>query len=126
MVSISCVPVLFQDSLKELAEQSIANLDHIFGTEPIRIITPSTDSEVALALALQVLERCSQLHKAIQVYIYIDGANKKPEAINSKFNDFEACNGIEEVAIQPILIKDKQGEENLRYFLLRLRFFPLY
>ncbi|KAI8563617.1 hypothetical protein RHMOL_Rhmol03G0123400 [Rhododendron molle] len=90
---LSVVPVLFQDSFKELEEQSVANLDHIFGTKPIRIITPSTDSEVALAL--NVLEGCSQLHKAIQ--------------------DFEACNGIEEVAIQPILIKDKQGEENLSF-----------
>ncbi|KAF7149387.1 hypothetical protein RHSIM_Rhsim03G0115100 [Rhododendron simsii] len=91
-MELNVVPVLFQDSLKELEEQRVANLDNIFGSEPIRIITPSTDSEVALAF--QVLEGCSQLHKAIQ--------------------DFEVCNGIEEVVIQPILIKDKQGEENLR------------
>ncbi|KAI8549531.1 hypothetical protein RHMOL_Rhmol06G0031800 [Rhododendron molle] len=42
------VPVLFQHSLKELEEQRVANLDHIFGTEPVMIVTPSTDSEVAL------------------------------------------------------------------------------
>lgn len=76
---LSVVPVLFQHSLKELEEQSVANLDHIFGTEAIRIVTPSTDSEVALAL--RVLEGCCLLHtestllahehKAIQVYICI-------------------------------------------------------
>ncbi|KAI8565096.1 hypothetical protein RHMOL_Rhmol03G0234300 [Rhododendron molle] len=129
---LQVVPVLFQHSLTELEEQRVANLDHIFGTEPIRIVTPSTDSEVALAL--RVLEGCSLLHrestllahqhKAIQVLMNILSTRGVLEQgacldalisimLDSSANqmDFEACNGIEEVAI---LIKDKQVEENLR------------
>ncbi|KAF7147662.1 hypothetical protein RHSIM_Rhsim03G0211600 [Rhododendron simsii] len=129
---LQVVPVLFQHSLKELEEQRVANLDHIFGTESIRIVTPSTNSEVALAL--RVLEGCCLLHrestllahqhKAIQVLMNILSTRGVLEQgacldalisimLDSSANqmDFEACNGIEEVAI---LIKDKQVEENLR------------
>ncbi|KAE9464751.1 hypothetical protein C3L33_03376, partial [Rhododendron williamsianum] len=151
---LQVVPVLFQHSLKELEEQRVVNLDHIFGTEPIRIITPSTDSEVALAL--RVLEGCCLLHrestllahqhKAIQIAQGLEERKASNSVmVGNVFNpvlmnilstrgvleqgacldalisimldssanqmDFEACNGIEEVAI---LIKDKQVEENLR------------
>ncbi|CAL5367684.1 unnamed protein product [Camellia sinensis] len=182
---LQVVPVLFQHSLKELEEQKVANLDHIFGTEPIKIVTPSTDSEVALAL--RVLEGCCLLHrestvlahqhKAIPVLMNIlstqgvleqgacldalisimldSSANQMMKVFsiscgailgetiprkmpsicevlrgfcnhattfsinfvvhqvifNVGFNDFEECNGIEEVAV---LIRDKQVDENLR------------
>ncbi|PSS32977.1 Cell division control protein [Actinidia chinensis var. chinensis] len=129
---LQVVPVLFQHSLKELEEQRVANLDHIFGTEPMKIITPSTDSEVALAL--RVLEGCCLLHrestvlahqyKAIPVLMNILSTRGVLEQgacldalisimLDSSANqmDFEVCNGIEEVAV---LIRDKQVDENLR------------
>lgn len=76
------VPVLFQHSLKETGDDynddKVANLNHIFGVEPMKITSPSTDAEVALAL--RVLEGCCLLHplstslahqyKAIPVRIY--------------------------------------------------------
>ncbi|KAL7003643.1 hypothetical protein U1Q18_004792 [Sarracenia purpurea var. burkii] len=126
------VPVLFEHSLKELEEQRITNLDHIFGTEPMKIVTPSTDSEVALAL--RVLEGCCLLHrestvlthqhKAIQVLMNIlstRGVLGQGACLDALISimldsapnqmDFEVCNGIEEVAV---LIRDKQVDENLR------------
>lgn len=55
-------------------------LDHIFGVEPMKISSPATDSEVALAL--RVLEGCCLLHrgsaalahqhKAVKVFIVIN------------------------------------------------------
>lgn len=55
------VPVLFEHSLKEVEDDRVESLNHIFGVEPLRITTPSTDAEVALAL--RVLEGCCLLHK---------------------------------------------------------------
>lgn len=59
------VPVLFQHSLKERGDDynddKVANLNHIFGLEPITITSPSTNDEIALAL--QVLEGCCLLHR---------------------------------------------------------------
>ncbi|KAL7254345.1 hypothetical protein ACSBR1_008696 [Camellia fascicularis] len=129
---LQVIPVLFQHSLKELEEQKVANVDHIFGTEPIKIVTPSTDSEVALAL--RVLEGCCLLHrestvlahqhKAIPVLMNIlstQGVLEQGACLDALISimldssanqmDFEECNGIEEVAV---LIRDKQVEENLR------------
>lgn len=73
---MTVVPVLFQHSLKESDDDIVANLDHIFGVEPMKISSPSTDAEVSLAL--RVLEGCCLLHrestllahqyKAIQVF----------------------------------------------------------
>lgn len=73
------VPVLFQHSLKDWDDQKVANLDHIFGVEPLKIAGPSSDAEVALAL--RVLEGCCLLHrqssvlahqhKAIQVIFHL-------------------------------------------------------
>ena len=76
------VPVLFQHSLKETGDDykdnKVSDLKHIFGVEPMKITSPSTDAEVALAL--RVLEGCCLLHpestslahqhKAIQVSIH--------------------------------------------------------
>ncbi|KAM1707591.1 hypothetical protein ACFX1X_000707 [Malus domestica] len=126
------VPVLFRNSLKDSGDEIVRNLDHIFGVEPLKITSPSTDSEVSLAL--RVLEGCCLLHpnsvvlahqhKAIQVLM-----NKLPTRgvieqgacldalifimLDSSANqmDFEAFRGIEEVAE---LIRDKQVDENLR------------
>ncbi|KAL7230052.1 hypothetical protein ACSBR2_008570 [Camellia fascicularis] len=129
---LQVIPVLFQHSLKELEEQKVANVDHIFGTEPIKIVTPSTDSEVALAL--RVLEGCCLLHrestvlahqhKAIPVLMNIlstQGVLEQGACLDALISimldssanqmDFEECNGIEEVAV---LIRDKQVDENLR------------
>ncbi|KAG6707680.1 hypothetical protein I3842_06G043800 [Carya illinoinensis] len=126
------VPALFQHSLKETQDERVANLDHLFGVEPLKITSPSTDAEVALAL--RVLEGCCLLHrestalahhhKAIQVLINILSTRGVLEQgacldalisimLDSTANqmDFEACNGIEEVAE---LIRDKQLDENLR------------
>lgn len=98
----------------------------------MKIITPSSDSEVALAL--RVLEGCCLLHrestvlahqhKAIQVLMNILSTRGVLEQgacldalisimLDSSANQmaFEACNGIEEVAV---LIRDKQVDENLR------------
>ena len=72
------VPVLFQYSLRRYEENTVANLNHIFGVEPMKMSTPSTDAEVALAL--RVLQGCCLLHrestifahqhKAIEVFIW--------------------------------------------------------
>ncbi|KAK6155561.1 hypothetical protein DH2020_009809 [Rehmannia glutinosa] len=129
---LQVVPVLFQHSLKEVEDQQVTNLNHIFTVEPMKITSPSTDAEVALAL--RVLEGCCLLHrestilahqhKAITVLMNILSTRGVLEQgacldaliaimLDSSSNqmDFEACNGIEEVAV---LIRDKQVEENLR------------
>ncbi|KAL5736978.1 hypothetical protein ACOSQ2_031766 [Xanthoceras sorbifolium] len=54
---LQVVPVLFQHSFKEESvEDSVTSLDHIFSVDPMKITSPSTDAE--LALALRVLEGC--------------------------------------------------------------------
>ncbi|KAK3404062.1 hypothetical protein EUGRSUZ_K00407 [Eucalyptus grandis] len=57
---LQVVPVLFQHSLKDAEEGNVASLDHIFAVEPLKITSPSTDAEAALAL--RVLEGCCLLH----------------------------------------------------------------
>ncbi|XP_024029773.1 uncharacterized protein LOC21395087 [Morus notabilis] len=129
---LQVVPVLFQHSLKESEDDIVANLNHIFGVEPMKISSPSTDAEVSLAL--RVLEGCCLLHtestvlahqyKAIQVLmniLSIRGVLEQGACLDALISimldssanqmDFEACNGIEEVAE---LIRDKQVDENLR------------
>lgn len=129
---LQVVPVLFQHSLKDWDDQKVANLDHIFGVEPLKITSPSSDAEVALAL--RVLEGCCLLHressvlahqhKAIQVLMNIlstRGALVRGVCLDALVSimldsssnqmDFEECSGIEEVAL---LIRDKQVDENLR------------
>ncbi|CAI0380476.1 unnamed protein product [Linum tenue] len=130
---LQVVPVLFQHSLKDSDEDTVVeSLDHVLGVEPMRITSPSTDAEVALAL--RVLEGCCLLHrestilahhhKAIQVLMHILSTRGVLEQgacldalvaimLDSSPNqmDFEDCNGIEEVAM---LIRDKQVDENLR------------
>lgn len=77
----SVVPVLFQHSFKdEPVDERVTNLDHIFSVDPMKIESPSTDAEIALAL--RVLEGCCLLHresailahkhKAIKVIIDIE------------------------------------------------------
>ncbi|KAL5736950.1 hypothetical protein ACOSQ2_031738 [Xanthoceras sorbifolium] len=130
---LQVVPVLFQHSFKEESvEDSVTSLDHIFSVDPMKITSPSTDAE--LALALRVLEGCCLLHcestilahqyKAIQVLMNILSTRGELEQgacldalisimLDSLSNqtDFKECNGIEEVAE---LIRDKQVDENLR------------
>ncbi|KAJ7982638.1 putative Impaired sucrose induction protein [Quillaja saponaria] len=133
---LQVVPVLFKHSLKEAGDDynddRVGNLDHILGVEPIKITSPSTDAEVALAL--RVLEGCCLLHpestalahqhKAIKVLMNILSTRGVLEQgacldalisimVDSSSNqmDFEECNGIVEVAD---LIRDKQVDENLR------------
>eukprot|EP00262_Sarcandra_glabra_P009466 TRINITY_DN23866_c0_g1_i1.p1 TRINITY_DN23866_c0_g1~~TRINITY_DN23866_c0_g1_i1.p1 ORF type:complete len:290 (+),score=34.00 TRINITY_DN23866_c0_g1_i1:117-986(+) len=126
------VPVLFQHTLRQPKDDVISNLDHIFSVVPMQITTPATDSEIALAL--RVLEGCCLLHrestvlahqhKAIKVLINIlltRGILEQGACLDAFISimldstanqmDFEACNGIEKIAE---LIKDKQGDENLR------------
>lgn len=129
---LQVVPVLFQHSLKDAEEGNVASLDHIFAVEPLKITSPSTDAEAALAL--RVLEGCCLLHtestilahqhKAIPVLMNILSTRGVLEQgacldalisimLDSSANqlDFESCRGIEEVAE---LIRDKQIDENLR------------
>ncbi|KAL8127772.1 hypothetical protein AgCh_014627 [Apium graveolens] len=129
---LQVVPVLFQHSLKDWDDQKVADLDHIFDVEPLKITSPSSDAEVALAL--RVLEGCFLLHressvlahqhKGIQVLMKIlstRGALERGVCLDALVSimldsssnqmDFEECNGIEEVAL---LIRDKQVDENLR------------
>ena len=63
--TVLVVPVLFQHSLKDWDDQKVANLDHIFDVEPLKIAGPSSDAEVALALS--VLEGCCLLHRQSSV-----------------------------------------------------------
>ncbi|KAK4749734.1 hypothetical protein SAY87_027183 [Trapa incisa] len=129
---LQVVPVLFRHSLKDSEEDSVASLDHIFSVEPMKINSPSTDAEVALAL--RVLEGCCLLHrestilahrqKAIPVLMNIlsnRGVVEQDACLDALISimldssanqmDFESCNGIEEVTD---LIRDKQKDENLR------------
>lgn len=55
------IPVLFDNSLQLLKGDPIVKLDRIFGMEPMKINSPATDSEIALAL--RVLEGCCLLHR---------------------------------------------------------------
>lgn len=58
------VPVLFEHSLRESGddenENRVGDLSPIFGVEPLKLTSPATDAEVALAL--RVLEGCCLLH----------------------------------------------------------------
>ncbi|XVF10117.1 hypothetical protein REPUB_Repub07fG0155500 [Reevesia pubescens] len=132
ILDLQVVPVLFEYSLKETEDDRVGSLDHIFTVEPMKINSPSTDAEVALAL--RVLEGCCLLHpestllahqhKAIPVLMKVlstRGVLEQGACLDALISimldtsanqmDFEACNGIEEVAE---LIRDKQVDENLR------------
>ncbi|XWS50311.1 hypothetical protein CRYUN_Cryun12cG0077200 [Craigia yunnanensis] len=60
ILDLQVVPVLFEHSLKEIEDDRVESLDHIFSVEPMKINSPSTDAEVALAL--RVLGGCCLLH----------------------------------------------------------------
>ncbi|XVF51044.1 hypothetical protein PTKIN_Ptkin04bG0152200 [Pterospermum kingtungense] len=132
---LQVVPVLFEHSLKETETEDdrVGSLDHIFSVEPMKINSPSTDAEVALAL--RVLEGCCLLHpestilahqhKAIPVLMNVlsnRGVLEQGACLDALISimldsssnqmDFEAYNGIEEVTQ---LLRDKQVDENLRY-----------
>lgn len=130
------LPVLFQHSLKETGNDynysRVGDMSHIFGVEPMKLTSPSTDDEIALAL--RVLEGCCLLHphsttlahqhNAVQVLLNIlstRGVLEQSACLDALISlmvdsspnqmDFEKCNGIMEVAD---LIRDKQVDENLR------------
>ncbi|XP_068651054.1 uncharacterized protein [Aristolochia californica] len=126
------VPVLFQNTLREAVGDPIVNLDRIFGVEPIRMTSPATDAEIALAL--RVLEGCCLLtrvsvavahkHKAIKTLANIlstRGPNVQGACLDAFISllqgssanqmEFEACHGVEKVVE---LIKDKAVDESLR------------
>ncbi|KAL0304442.1 UNVERIFIED_CONTAM: hypothetical protein Sradi_6312300 [Sesamum radiatum] len=128
---LQVVPVLFQHSLKEVEDQTVTNLGHIFTVEPMKITSPSTDDEVALALRL--LEGCCLLHpestilahqhKAITFLMNILSTRGVLEQgacldaliaimLDSSSNQMVCLRqGIEEVAL---LIRDKQGNLRLK------------
>ncbi|GMH19729.1 hypothetical protein Nepgr_021570 [Nepenthes gracilis] len=129
---LQVVPVLFHHSLREGEEDRVTNLDHIFTVVPMKLTSPSTDIEVALAL--RVLEGCCLLHrqstilahqhKAIPVLMNIlatRGVLERGACLDALIAlmsdstanqmDFETYNGIEEVAA---LVRDKQMDDNLR------------
>ncbi|CAD5190250.1 uncharacterized protein LOC135598957 [Musa acuminata AAA Group] len=126
------VPVLFQNSLQQSKDNPVVSLSHIFGVEPMKIVSPATDSEVAIAL--RVLEGCCLLHsgsaalahkhKAIEVLTNILSTRGTTEqgacldalislVLDSSSNqmDFRECHAIENVTD---LIKDEQADENIR------------
>ncbi|XP_058730368.1 uncharacterized protein LOC131602304 [Vicia villosa] len=134
---LQVVPVLFQHSLKETGSDHnyskvVGDMSHIFGVEPLKLTSPSTDDEIALAL--RVLEGCCLLHphsttlahqhNAVQVLLNIlstRGVLEQSACLDALISlmvdsspnqmDFEKYNGITEVAN---LIRDKQVDENLR------------
>ncbi|CAL5045472.1 unnamed protein product [Urochloa decumbens] len=129
---LQVIPVLFQNSLHQPKEDPVVTLDHIFGTEPMRITSPSTDSEIALAL--RVLEGCCLLYsrctalahkyKAVKVLLNILASRGPTEQgvcldalislmLDSPSNqmEFEECSGLEKVAE---LLKDVQVEKHIR------------
>lgn len=128
---LQVIPVLFQNTLRQSRDNPVVTLDHIFGVEPMKIIGPAKDSEVALAL--RVLEGCCLLHsgsaslahkhRAIKVLINIlstRGMLEQEACLDallalmldcpSNQMDFRECHGIEKVTE---LIKDEQGGENI-------------
>ncbi|OAY64685.1 uncharacterized protein LOC109727612 [Ananas comosus] len=129
---LQVIPVLFQNTLHPRKENPDVTLNHIFGVEPVKITSPPTDSEVALAL--RVLEGCCLLHsgsaalaykyKAVKVLVNILSNRGIPEQeacldalialmLESSSNqmDFAECHGVEKIAE---LIKDEQADEILR------------
>ncbi|EEC79919.1 hypothetical protein OsI_21473 [Oryza sativa Indica Group] len=130
---LQVIPVLFQNSLHQPKEDPVVTLDHIFGVEPMKITSPPTDNEIALAL--RVLEGCCLLYsrctalahkyKAVKVILNIL-ANRGPAEqgvcldalislmLDSPPNqmDFEEFSGLEKVAE---LLKDVQVEEHIRH-----------
>ncbi|CAN6215302.1 unnamed protein product [Urochloa humidicola] len=129
---LQVIPVLFQSSLHQPKEDPVVTLDHIFGTEPMRITSPPTDSEIALAL--RVLEGCCLLYsrctalahkyKAVKVLLNILASRGPTEQgvcldalislmLDSPSNqmDFEEYSGLEKVAE---LLKDVQVETHIR------------
>jgi len=132
LCSATVIPVLFQNSLHQPKEDPVVTLDHIFGTEPMRITSPSTDSEIALAL--RVLEGCCLLYsrctalaykyKAVKVLLNILASRGPTEQgvcldalisvmLDSPSNqmDFEEYSGLDKVAE---LLKDVQVENHIR------------
>uniref|UniRef100_R7W5R1 Uncharacterized protein n=1 Tax=Aegilops tauschii TaxID=37682 RepID=R7W5R1_AEGTA len=98
LCSVTVIPVLFQNSLHQPKDPAVT-LDHIFGVEPAKITSPSTDSEIALAL--RVLEGCCLLYSRCTALAH------KYKAVQ----DFEEYSGLEKVAE---LLKDVQVEEHIR------------
>ncbi|CAN4089517.1 unnamed protein product [Withania somnifera] len=93
---LQVVPVLFKHSLRDMEDHQVTS---IFTVELMEITSPSTDSEVALALRV--------LEGGCLIYCESNVLARQYKAIP----DFEACNGFEEVSI---LIRDKQVDEKLR------------
>ncbi|XP_078442236.1 binding protein [Wolffia australiana] len=58
---LQVVPVLFQNTLKHPKDKPEVTLDHIFGAEPIKLISPATDGETSLAM--RVLEGCCLINR---------------------------------------------------------------
>ncbi|KAM0909225.1 hypothetical protein ACQ4PT_014942 [Festuca glaucescens] len=129
---LQVITVLFQNSLHQAKEDPVVTLDHIFGVEPIKITSPPTDSEIALAL--RVLEGCCLLYsrctalahkyKAVKVLLNILASRGPTEQgvcldalislmLDSPSNqiEFEECSGLEKVAE---LLKDERVEEHIR------------
>ncbi|RWW26473.1 hypothetical protein GW17_00009139 [Ensete ventricosum] len=105
---MAVVPVLFRNSLQQSKDNPVVSLSHIFGVEPVKIISPATDSEVAIAL--RVLEGCCLLHSGSAALAH------KHKAIEVH-RDFRECHAIEKVTD---LIKDEQADENIRLVCFRL------
>lgn len=129
---LQVVPVIFQNSLRQSKDNPVVTLDCLLGAEPMKIVSPAADYEVALSL--RVLEGCCLLHsesadlahkyKAVKVLTTIlttggvleQGACLDaliPLMLESKPNqmDFEECYGMEKITD---LMKDEQADKNIR------------
>ncbi|KAK9103935.1 hypothetical protein Sjap_021189 [Stephania japonica] len=131
---LQVVPVLFQNSLRQAPrdDETVPNLEHLFSVEPVKITSPSTHTE--LALALRLLQGCCLLHRdsaalafkcnALQVLMDVLSSRGVLERVacldalvsilldsSSNQMEFEACHGIEKIAE---LIKDKQVDDSIR------------
>ncbi|KAK8964381.1 hypothetical protein KSP40_PGU002229 [Platanthera guangdongensis] len=135
LAELQVVHALFTHSLKQLKDDPIVKLDHIFGIEPIKISSPATDSEVALAL--RVLEGCCLLdrgsaalahqHQAVKVIIILinilsnQGTLEQGACLDALISlmlessanqlAFEDSNGVEKIAD---LINDEKMDEGIR------------
>lgn len=132
LAELQVVHALFTHSLKQLKDDPIVKLDHIFGVEPMKISSPATDSEVALAL--RVLEGCCLLdrgsaalahqHSGVEILINILSNRGTLEQgacldalislmLESSANQlaFEASHGVEKIAN---LINDEKVDEGIR------------
>ncbi|RYR69545.1 hypothetical protein Ahy_A03g016102 isoform E [Arachis hypogaea] len=93
---LQVVPVLFEHCLRETGdyenENRVRDLNHIFGVEPLKLTSPATDAEVALAL--RVLEGCCLLHPQSTALAHQHNAIPLPSAHNINISYSNCCYSV--------------------------------